>query len=35
MFGGGLDEMILRLDALGKREDEIFWDERFRVHLIG
>ena len=35
VFGGGLDEMMLRLDALGKREDEIFLDEGFRVHLIG
>ena len=28
MFGGGFDEMMLRFDALGKREDEIFLEER-------
>ena len=35
MFGGGLDEMMLRLDALGKREDEIFLDEGFWVNPFG
>ena len=35
MFDGGLDEMMLRLDVLRKRDDEIFLDEGFRVHLIG
>ena len=30
MFGGELDEMMLRLYALGKREDEIFFMKSLR-----
>jgi len=35
VFGGGLHEMMLRLDALGKREDEMFLDEGFWVNPFG
>ena len=35
VFGCALSGMILRWDDIGKREDEIFLDEGFGVHLIG
>ena len=35
MFDSGLNEMMLRLDALEKREDEIFFYKDFWVNPFG